>query len=366
MTWNDYAGIIHLHSRYSFDGRAAIPEITAAARGQGVHFLMLTDHSTLAARSEGLEGYHQGVLLIVGEEIAPRFNHYLAFGHRQAIAQAGIAADVPPQETIDAVRGQGALGFIAHPDHRGTALFHVKHYPWLDWSVSGYTGLGIWDFMTDWQLSLSDYGSALGAYFCPALGLRGPLPETLARWDLLAQERRVVGIGELDNHDTLRRWMGVNLRVFPFRRVMNLIRTHLLTATPLSGESKRDIPLLLEALENGRAYVSLDRFRSATGFAVTLREGDRVATMGEKFLLEGDAELQVRAPASAKIRVVRNGSPFGEAQGTDLRAGITEPGVYRVEVCLKTWGRLRPWIFSNPIYVKKAGAAMVGAPGAED
>jgi hypothetical protein len=88
--------------------------------------------------------------------------------------------------------------------------------------------------------------------------------------------------------------------------------------------------------------------------------------MGEKFLLEGDAELQVRAPASAKIRVVRNGSPFGEAQGTDLRAGITEPGVYRVEVCLKTWGRLRPWIFSNPIYVKKAGAAMVGAPGAED
>lgn len=358
--WHDYAGVIHLHSAYSFDGRADIGEITAAARKRGIQFLLLTDHSTLAARNDGLEGYHQGVLLIVGEEIAPRFNHYLAFGHRQAIAQTGIAADALPQRTIDAVRAQGGIGFIAHPDHRGTALFHVKHYPWLDWSARGYTGLGIWDFMTDWQLSLAGYWSALGAYLCPALGLRGPLPETLARWDRLAQERRVVGIGELDNHDTARRWLGVAIRVFPFHRVMGLIRTHLLTDTPLTGESERDIPLLLEALENGRAYVSLDRFRPATGFSMTLREGERTATMGEGFLLEKAAELQVHLPSPAMIRVVRNGNPFLEVRGSELQAAISEPGVYRVEVRLQAWGRLRPWIFPNPLYVEKAGKATAG------
>jgi len=72
---NDYAGIIHLHSAYSFDGRAPIAEIIGAAKRNEIDFLFLTDHSTLQARSDGWEGWHGRTLLIVGEEIAPRFNH---------------------------------------------------------------------------------------------------------------------------------------------------------------------------------------------------------------------------------------------------------------------------------------------------
>jgi hypothetical protein len=30
MTWNEYGGVIHLYSAYSFDGRAEIREIAAA------------------------------------------------------------------------------------------------------------------------------------------------------------------------------------------------------------------------------------------------------------------------------------------------------------------------------------------------
>ena len=111
--------------------------------------------------------------------------------------------DMPPQAYLDRIRTRGGIGFIAHPDHEGTPLFHVKHYPWTDWSVTGYTGIGIWDFMTDWQNSLTGYLRAALSYVYPALFLRGPSPKTLARWDRLSQERRVVGIGELDNHDTL-------------------------------------------------------------------------------------------------------------------------------------------------------------------
>ncbi|MDA8124439.1 MAG: hypothetical protein M0009_04520 [Deltaproteobacteria bacterium] len=342
----DLAGVIHLHSQYSFDGRAKMAEIIAAANGCGCDFLMLTDHSTLQARQEGWEGWHNGTLLMVGEEIAPRFNHYLAFGLPEAIG----AVDRSPQECIDRVREGGGIGFIAHPDHEGTALFHVKPYPWTAWSVAGYTGLGIWDFMTDWQKGLTGYLTAIASYVCPALFLRGPSAVTLARWDELTQKRPVVGIGELDNHDTPMPVAGLTFSVFSFARVLRLIRTHLLV-DPLTGNAEKDKALLFDALKRGRAYVALDYFRSAKGFSVILTEGERSATMGDEFHLRREAMLQVVLPHRARIRVIRNGAFFRQGEGKTLSAAIDKPGVYRVEGACKVFGRYRPWIFSNPVYV---------------
>jgi hypothetical protein len=351
MTLNDYAGVIHLHSAYSFDGRTPVAEIIEAANRSGVDFLMLTDHSTLKARDDGFEGWHGGTLLIVGEEIAPRFNHYLAFQLDKSIAGEGCISDFHPQTTIDRVRTGGGMGFIAHPDHGGNALFHVKHYPWIDWTVNGYTGMGIWDFMTDWQNSLSGYLRAILSYAFPAFFLRGPSPDTLARWDLLAQKRRVVGIGELDNHDTVRRIFGANLSVFPYARVLRLIRTHVLTTGPFSGNSRDDIATLFEALKNGRAYVALDHYRSSSGFSLLLTEEGRCATMGDEFQLRRSAELKTSAPQRGRISVIRNGALFHQVLGNRLSINIREPGVYRVEVSQRVLGRYHPWIFSNPIYV---------------
>jgi hypothetical protein len=179
MHLNDYTGVIHLHSAYSFDGRTPIAEILTAAQKSSIDFLLLTDHSILRARKDGYEGWHDGTLLIIGEEIAPRFNHFLAFGLSEPVACAENEPDLPPQAYIDHVQIMGGLGFIAHPDHAGTELFHVKHYPWTDWSVTGYTGLGIWDFMTDWQNSLTGYLRAILSYAFPAHFLRGPSPATV-------------------------------------------------------------------------------------------------------------------------------------------------------------------------------------------
>jgi hypothetical protein len=78
--------------------------------------------------------------------------------------------------------------------------------------------------------------------------------------------------------------------VFPFLRVLNLTRTHLLTATPLTGESGKDIPLLLEALARGRACISCDRFRPVAGFSLPLTAGGRSATLREDFPLDARAE----------------------------------------------------------------------------
>jgi hypothetical protein len=351
LNLKDHAGVIHLHSAYSFDGRTPVAEIIKAANKSGVDFLLLTDHSTLKARDDGFEGWHDGTLLIVGEEIAPRFNHYLAFQLQESVAIAGDPPKLPPQTYIDRVQTKGGMGFIAHPDHEGTALFHVKHYPWIDWTVTGYTGIGIWDFMTDWQNNLSGYLRAILSYAFPAFVLRGPSPSTLNRWDLLTQERRVVGIGELDNHDTLTRVLGANLSIFPYTRVFRLIRTHVLTTGPLSGNSRDDITTLFDALRNGRVYVALDYYRSSSGFSLLLAEEGRYATMGDEFHLRHSAELRISIPYRGRISIIRNGTLFHRATGNELSVKISKPGVYRVEVSLKVFGIYHPWIFSNPVYV---------------
>ncbi|NPU85576.1 MAG: PHP domain-containing protein [Syntrophaceae bacterium] len=351
---HDYTGVIHLHSEYSFDGRTPVAEMVRAARTSGVHFLALTDHACITARDRGWEGWHDGVLVLVGQEISPRFNHYLAFGPCGAVDIPDDTEEADPQSYIDRVREEGGIGFIAHPDHKGAPLFHVKHYPWKDWNVTGYNGLGIWDFMTDWQGSLTGHGKAVASYLMPGLFLRGPEQETLARWDALGRERRVPGIGECDNHNTTKRWFGVAMPVFPFARVLPILRTHILTEEPLPEEPGPAAEAVLEALAQGRSYVANDWLGSSTGFRFHAERPGGDVAMGEDapFRSDEDCVLTVRVPGEGRIRLLRDGGLVKEEQGRLLSVPAPGPGVYRVEVRQRFWGRWRPWIYSNPVYLR--------------
>jgi len=348
MSYYDYNGAIHLHSIHSFDGRTSVKDIIRAAKKCEIDFLMLTDHSNLDAKAE--EGWHEEILLVVGQEISPRFNHYIAFECTKVI-YAEEESKESPQRYIDEVNRQGGFGFIAHPDHKGTRVFHVKHYPWLDWSVHGFTGMGIWDFMTDWQEKLTGYTHGLVSYLCPALVLTGPKKETLRRWDALSMERPVVGIGELDNHDTLYKLLGIHIRAFPFERVFRLIRTHVLTEQPFTMQNA-DISLLLDALRRGHAYVAMEYFSDAKGFSFAVTGREIQGIMGDEFSLSGTATLKVQLPEEGRAKILRNGKPLGEYAGKGCEVEVRKPGVYRCEVYQKRWGRWRPWIFSNPIYLR--------------
>jgi len=347
----DYAGIVHFHSLYSHDGRASMEEILRAAEKNGIRYLLLTDHSTLEARRDGWEGWRDGVLVAVGQEIAPRFNHYLAFGIDREYP-VDEEDRRPPQGYIDEVNRQGGFGFIAHPDHDGTEVFHVKHYPWIDWTVTGYSGMGVWDFMTDWQASLTGTFRALLSYAAPAFFLRGPRPVTLSRWDFLNETSKVAGIGESDNHDTEKRFLGFRFPVFPFCRAFRFIRTHVLLPRPFEGDNGRDLDALYQALREGRSYVSLDVFENPEGFRFSVHSGGGEAIPGEGIALSGEALGRVDLPAPGRIRVVRRGRVLLEETGRSLRFPIVEPGTYRVEIFLRRFRRWRPWIFSNPVYVR--------------
>ncbi|MEA2014827.1 MAG: hypothetical protein U9N38_05940 [Thermodesulfobacteriota bacterium] len=93
-----------------------------------------------------------------------------AFGIDEEIVVDENNTEFNPQEFMDRVTAHGGLGFISRPDHEGSEKFHVKHFPWRDWSVSGYTEMVVWGFMINWQLSLTGHSSALLAYLFPPRG----------------------------------------------------------------------------------------------------------------------------------------------------------------------------------------------------
>jgi hypothetical protein len=258
-----------------------------------------------------------------------------------------------PQIYIDAVNDAGGFGFIAHPDHEGTKTFHVKHYPWTDWSVEGYAGISIWDFMTDWQSSLKGYIPALLSFFFPAFFLGGPRRITLERWDALNQAGKTVAIGELDNHGSLVKFGPFTIQAFAFNRAFQFIRTHIFTPEPLSGDGQKDISLLYNALRHGRCYVAMEYFQPSRGFSFVITQNSEEYSMGDTLALAENSSLRISLPASAMVKIIKDGILFAEETGKNINLPIRAGGVYRVEVYLKKYGQYRPWIFSNPVFVKQ-------------
>ncbi len=72
-----------------------------------------------------------------------------------------------------------------------------------------------------------------------------------------------------------------------------------------------------------------------------LTEETRTATMGDEFHLSDTAEIAVSFPATARIRIIRNGILLRQTSGTTFSETIREPGTYRIEADLKVLGRYR-------------------------
>lgn len=325
----DYCGAIHIHSFYSFDGYRKPKEIIEAANRCGLDFIVITDHFSIEAKK--YEGWHKNTLVVAAEEISPRYNHYLAFDIKNAVITD--KQEKNPQKYIDEVNRQGGYGFIAHPDHEGNKKFDIKSYRWNDWSIKNYTGFCIWDLQTDFQETLKNYPTALLSYLFPAYVLKGPKKETLKRWDALNQKEKKYGIGEIDNHESIRKYLGIKFKIFPFDFAFRTIRTHITIDEPFS-KNDSDVEKIHSALKNGKSFVSNDYFSNAMGF---------------QFYSEND-KIIVRTSRKAKIKIIKNGDLFAESFSDTAVVKTEGSGIYRCECYLKKFG-FRPWIFSNPIFV---------------
>ena len=350
MSIYEYTGNLHVHTPYS-DGEALHAEVAQAAAKAGLDFIVVTDHNVWV---NGCEGYYDKVLLLVGEEIhdvrrQPQANHLLVYGAEAELAP--LASD--PQGLIDEVSQRGGICYLAHPfEYRSPISPDLAAIPWADWDVTGYTGLEIWNYMSEFKaLARSKLAVVLYAYF-PALGIAGPFRATLRQWDrLMSQGKRIAAIGGADAHGSTYSLGPLRRVIFPYEHLFRCVNTHVLTNRPLNGLLEHDKPLVYDALRAGHTWVGYDLLASTAGFRFHAHSGANRALMGDEMARAGATIFEVHTPHSADVRLLLNGRVTARTRGKHLRYTTAEPGVYRVEVYRQYQLGRRGWIFSSPIYV---------------
>jgi len=346
---HDLACVIHLHSTYS-DGTGTVPEIAAAARANALDAVLLTDHDTLEAKRRGEEGYHEGVLVLVGEEVSPRArDHLLAFGPDQHVRHRGRTA----AEVSRRVHAAGGIAFAAHPFSRGSTL--VKRpaaMPYSDLDGAELTGIELWSFVTDSVEAIARWRDVAAFVARPERFVDHPPERNLAEWDRLCRDRRVVAIGGLDAHQIGVRVLGrVPLKLMSYRRSFSFLRTHVLCERAPTGVLEHDREAIFGALREGRCYLAMDSLEPARGFSFWGERAGELVAMGAQAPAAA-VTLRVRAPRPAALRLLRDGELLASRDGDELEQRVEGAGVYRVEARLEAGGRERTWIVSNPIYLR--------------
>ncbi len=346
---------LHMHTRYS-DGSGLHKDIAAAAFKAGVDVVIVTDHNILV---NGFEGYYKEknkkILMLIGEEVHdqardPQKNHLLVFGANREMAT--FAEN--PQHLINQVRDSGGLAFLAHPDDPEAKAFKETDISWEDWSVQNYTGIELWNALSELKTVVPT--KLHGAFYAlfPALVAHQPIPNTITKWDeLLSYGRPVVAIGGSDAHALLLNLGPIYRVIFPYEFHFRTVNTHTLLSEPLSGDVNTDRTLIYKAMAAGHCFVGYDMPAPTRGFRFTAQGRDASATMGDEIPAKGGVTLQVKLPSAAEILLLKDGQVIqtwkNQTAGTHI---TTEPGVYRIEAYRRYLGKRRGWIYSNPIYVR--------------
>lgn len=347
---------LHMHTTYS-DGSGTHAELVKAALSAGLDAIISTDHNILV---NGPQGYYrdgdQRVLLMIGEEVhdttaAPQKNHLLVIGTNRELADQADNT----QRLIHKVREYGGLAFIAHPVDPAAPVFGEPDISWENWAVDGYSGIELWNAMSEFKSLLKDRISGVFYAFNPRLIAHGPFPGTLQKWDeLLSEGKKVVAIGGSDAH-AFRVSAGVLRRtLFPYEFHFRAINTHVFVPRALSGDEIEDRDMILDSLAKGHAFVGYDLPAPTRDFRFTAQGTDNNVLMGDELPVGQGVTLQIHLPQRAECHLLKDGKVIKTWNKREVCTHITtEPGVYRVEVYVRYMGRRRGWIFSNPIYVRE-------------
>ena len=331
---HDLVCVVHVHSTHS-DGSGTVPQIARAAKRAGVDVVLLTDHDTLEAKRRGEERWYDDVLVLVGEEVSPTDrDHFLAFGIDKEINRRMSGPDI-----CKAVEAAGGFGFGAHPFSRGSERFKRPGIAFGERDC--LAGVELWSFLNDTGERARGIRDLARMIFTPQRAIGGPPEDNLREWDQLCQARRVVAIGGLDAHQFGIRIAGhVPIRLMGYARTFKQLHTHVLVDEPLTHDLESDRARVYEALREGRCYIANDQVADARGFEFT--------HMGQEIALEPGLELRIRTSRRADIRLLRDGDCVAAIHSEELVHPVEVHGVYRAEVAL---GK-RPWLFSNPVYVR--------------
>ena len=344
----EYVGALHMHSTFS-DGSGEVKEIAKFAGEIGLDYIILTDHNTLRALKEGFEGWYGDSLLLVGCEINDKENknHYLAFGINETYSTRMSAKNY-----VKKVKEAGGIGFLAHPHEKRTHMKEHPPYPWVEWDTEDFTGIEIWNHMSEWMENLTEQNK-YQSFIHPLKTIESPPAETLKVWDQLNLQRKVIGIGGVDAHAHKYNLLGfLEVEIFPYKVLFKSIRTHLLLDEKIEkGKSvnhlKKAKELIYNALREGRCFVANDYHGNSNGFRFYAESGKNIYQMGDEIKRNNHIIMKVLSPQKGEIRLIKSGKKIETIENDKAEFKITRKGVYRVEVCLNE----KAWIFSNHIRV---------------
>ena len=385
--YTDYRAILHVHAEDSSHTGGTRAELLQAALKAGVNIVMLTDHvrSGRDFINDSWKGLHQGVLFIPGAES----EGFLVYPRASTASKTWKTRD----EYIKLIKQDGGNIFLSHAEER------------LDWPQDELDGMEIYNHHTDvkdegefniWlrgaltnadrlrllQTALTDYPEEVFS------AQQDYLSAIIGKWDRDSRKHRLTGVAANDCHhnqvftvtvhdensvdvgyitsaptkttvtanqiEGVRRLVSglkpgeliARLDFDPYERSFKYVATRVLSAD-LSEAAIR------EALAMGHAYVAHDWICDSSGFAFIAMKGSRkLAVMGDELKYEGGLSLVCALPVEADLKLFRNGVPILTKNGNRLEYKVTDSGIYRLEAWLMLDSESRPWIYSNPVYVR--------------
>lgn len=344
---------LHIHSTYS-DGSGSYRSIASAALMTDVDVIILTDHNVLV---KGLEGYYKTkdrrVLVLTGEEVHdqnrdPQKNHTLVIGAEKEMA--GFASD--PQTLINEVNKAGGLSFLAHPYEFDLPMIHEPDISWVSWEVEGFTGLELWNGLSEFKTVSRSLRDGLKYLFMPELMAHAPLPAALNKWDeLLSNGKRVNVVGGADAHGIKFKKAILKKTVFPYEFHFSAINNHLLVNEPLTGDLDHDKKMIYQALRHGSSFIGYDLPASTRGFSFIVENDAGVYYPGDTFELDSGATVKVSTPEFANIRLIHNGNViYKQNKANRMIYTLSQSGYYRVECSIPFINKERGWIYTNPMF----------------
>lgn len=359
----DYRGITHTHSNLS-TGSGAPAGIISVAQEQKLDFLFFTEVNLMSSPGPD-EGYFGSLLVLSGGEYSYLDSRILYYNRPQ---------NQPPEST-----GQAQVYFTdllsQHPRTEETGFLVLAHpmhsrYKWTGAFPKGLDGIELINLKrvleVAWQSKKIDAIWSILTYpLNPHLSLlrvyKDPLPEA-ELWDELTKARRVIGLMGTDATAKAILAPGYHLKFPSYGTSFSVASNHILLKSELTGELQSDRKKVLNALQSGQFYMSLDILGSPKGFWAEYRAKGKTYLFGSEAPLSNDAQLVVRLPAVPlvpyEVKIIKDGEIFATSNSTDTTLNIHSPGVYRIVVRIlvpmpfpegKKW---IPWIYTNPFYIK--------------
>jgi hypothetical protein len=353
--FDEYTGVFHVHSSLGGHSPGRLEDIVRAAKSERLAFVVMTEHPSplLDTAQATLRGMHEGVLFVGGNELA-------ASNGGRLFAAPGVVpppSNVPLQDLVTRAKTEGRLAVVGYPGEV------------TDWSLKGYDAVEVYNLYTnsksihyvtlffDGLWSYRSYPDLLFARFYerPA--------DALKRWDEVNASGAscVSALAGNDAHANVGFSLGgqtgdklLDFKLDPYERSFRVVRNHIL----LEKGSTLDEASLLKAMREGRSFFAFDLFGDSTGFRFTAENGTDARVMGDEIRLPpaGAVRLTARSPVKCRTVFFRDGQAVAEvSDSTRAEMAVERAGVYRVEVYLDQLGPLlegKPWIVSNPIFVR--------------